>query len=158
VRHFYADLDNVPFTRRGHEACQRGALRRRLAASVHRSVSACTGTRLWATCRAAGSLPIREAFLPFLRARVAHNPAKGPDYKGLEQIGEIVAAWRAEGQHFYAGFALTQAVHLAWGDGDAVVACSVEAMQEFQAAVASPHTPPLVAMAALKAWDRGARI
>lgn len=93
-----------------------------------------------------------EAFLPFLRARFDYNPANGPHYQALERVREIAAAWRAECQHFYAGYALTQAVDLAWGDGDAVVACSVDAMHDFEAAVASPQTPPLVGLAALKLW------
>jgi hypothetical protein len=71
----------------------------------------------------------REAFSPYLNMAVAGRSR--PDLAAVTELRSIADAWIAQGQYFYAGYALYQAIEFAWGDMDAISTCFFEALDAF---------------------------
>src|SRR6266540_5533358 len=94
----------------------------------------------------------REAYLAFSEERGLLHAATRPDYATVERLQAIAAGWREASQHFYAGYALHEAVNFAWGDGQALDACVTDALSEFEAAVASSLATDLEGIASLRMW------
>ncbi len=93
----------------------------------------------------------RDEFLE-LGLGSAHVRASKPDYVAVERLRSAAAAWRERSAHFYAGYALTQAVHFAWGDGDLVRSCMSNAFEDFDACLATVPARSLEAIAAFHVW------
>lgn len=72
----------------------------------------------------------REVFLDLGMGSAFASSSK-PDYAAVERLGDAARDWRAESEFFYAGYALTQAVHLAWGDGNLIRTCLIQAFEDF---------------------------
>jgi hypothetical protein len=92
----------------------------------------------------------REDYLGFLAE--GQHFSGGPDRETVERLRTIAAGWRAVSQHFYAGYALFQAIHFAWGDAQAANACVVAALHDFQTAVARTEDTDLEGIASLQMW------
>jgi hypothetical protein len=92
----------------------------------------------------------REDYLSFLAERRFFSG--GPDREAVERLRTIAAGWREASQHFYAGYVLYQAIHFAWGDGEAANACVVAALGDFQTAVARAEDTDLAGIASLQMW------
>jgi hypothetical protein len=101
------------------------------------------------------SIPVpspREAYLAFSEERGQLFSATRPDHATVERLRAIAAGWREASQHFYAGYALHEAVDFAWGDGQTLVACVTDALSEFEAAVARTAATDFEGIASLRMW------
>jgi len=101
------------------------------------------------------SVPVpspREAYLAFSRERGQLFSATRPDYATVERLRAIAAGWREASQHFYAGYALHEAVNFAWGDGQTLDACVTDALGEFEAAVSRTAATDLEGIVSLLLW------
>jgi hypothetical protein len=94
----------------------------------------------------------RDAFLEFQGERFKRYTANLPDYETVERLRAIATGWREASQHFYAGYVLHEAVHFAWGDGQAVDVCVSDAIGEFETAVRRTAVTDLEGIAALRMW------
>jgi hypothetical protein len=94
----------------------------------------------------------KAAFLAFLAERFPMASGPRPDPASVERLRAIAASWHEASQHFYAGYALRQAIHFAWGDGDAVKGCSLGALREFEHAVTDTNAAELEVAASLWMW------
>src|SRR5437870_2830878 len=77
---------------------------------------------------------------------------RGPDYEAVDRLRDAASAWRSAGRHFYAGYALAQAVYSAWGDGDVANACVADALTEYELAASHEGVSPLERIGALSQW------
>lgn len=65
-----------------------------------------------------------------------------PNRELVAKLRDIAARWSAASEFFYAGFALSCATNPAWGDGDLIASCSLDAIRAYQeGAKASEATP-----------------
>jgi hypothetical protein len=94
----------------------------------------------------------REAYLAFSEERGQLHSATRPDYATVERLRAIAAGWHEASQHFYAGYALHEAVNFAWGDGHTLDACVTDALSEFETAVARTAATDLEGIASLRMW------
>jgi hypothetical protein len=94
----------------------------------------------------------RDAFLAFQGERFKRYTANLPDYETVDRLRAVAAGWHEASQHFYAGYVLHEAVHFAWGDGQAVDACVSDALSEFETAVRRSAATNLEGIAALRMW------
>lgn len=94
----------------------------------------------------------REVFLD-LGMRRAFASSSAPDYEATEQLRNAASSWRAGSQFFYAGYALIQAIHLAWGDGNLIRDCAIQAFEDFDTCCKTVPATSLEALAALKVWS-----
>jgi hypothetical protein len=90
----------------------------------------------------------RRAFIKYVTENPLHVIQR-PDIASVERLRQIADWWSACGDHFAAGYVLSQCASYAWGDVDATVSCSVEALKEFQVAISSPGVDPLEQVASL---------
>jgi len=69
----------------------------------------------------------------------------------LEELHQAAATMRGAGLDLQAGWTMHQAVHVAWGDIEAIRACTEAALADFSRVLENADSTSLVALAALKA-------
>ena len=80
--------------------------------------------------------------------------SSGVDREDLEALHSVASEWGERGQHFYAGYALQEAVHCAWGDGGEVtLGVCVKQFQNSPLAAENADAHPLEQVAALREWS-----
>jgi hypothetical protein len=72
-----------------------------------------------------------------------------PDRELVEKIQDIAARWSAASQYFYAGFALSNAIQPAWGDGELVASCSLDAIRAFLRGASAAEAAPIERIACM---------
>jgi len=72
-----------------------------------------------------------------------------PDRELVAKIQDIAARWSAVSQYFYAGFALSNAVQPAWGDGELVASCSLDAIRAYLRGTSAAEAAPIERIACM---------
>ncbi|SRR6266567_455965 len=73
----------------------------------------------------------RDLFLALQRQGKMFMPGQQEVHKVLIHAAEL---WRRDGRHFSAGYAMSRAVHSAWGDPEQMAADQKVAVVDFQTA------------------------
>jgi hypothetical protein len=93
---------------------------------------------------------MRTARELFAKAQSRWQPPGDPE--GLELFLNAGSYWRAAGQHCLAGYAMTCAIHAAWGNGPQLVACVTAAMRDFKNCLDASSRESLDALVAIQKW------
>ena len=71
------------------------------------------------------------------------------DARALQLLKQAASLWRDEGRHMNAGYAMSLAIHAAWGNGEAVEGCLQAALEDYRTCVNSLPVDSHEALAAL---------
>lgn len=74
------------------------------------------------------------------------------DLEALKSLTQAADLWRTSGNHFYAGYAMTEAIHAAWGDGERVNACLNAALLDYRNCVTTQPPESHESLAAIHMW------
>jgi hypothetical protein len=71
------------------------------------------------------------------------------DREALDHLRRAAEVWRRQDNHLAAGFAMTAAIHGAWGDGELVDSCAAAALSDFDRCIATRPRDSLESLLAL---------
>jgi hypothetical protein len=87
----------------------------------------------------------------FLQA-TGHGIPRIGDKEALRLFTQAAGKWRDSGQYLNAGYAMSQAIYAAWGNGERVNACLNAALLDFRNCVSTEPAQSHEGLAAICEW------